>query len=224
MKRTFLLCTAFSVILASVFVYFTMQHYGFESEIARLDERNNQLVGENVTLRVAGSGGGVEEYVPATTAVTYLRPTLFPLPASKMNHITSPQGVRPGIFVSGLWIHKGIDCAGVYQSEVLATMDGVVVEAYPPPDGYYRGHPVYGGMVRIRHANGYETLYAHLSSKYVKEGDIVTRGQVIGRVGNTGLSDGAHLHYEIWLNGEYINPLELMAITIDALGYVTFNY
>ena len=62
-------------------------------------------------------------------------------------------------------------------------------------------------MVKINHGNGYETLYGHMSKIKVKPGQRVKRGEIIGNVGNTGMSTGSHLHYEIHKNGEVINPL-----------------
>ena len=66
-----------------------------------------------------------------------------------------------------------------------------------------------GNMVRLRHTNGYETYYLHLSAfaKGVRQGGRVTQGQMIGRVGSTGLSTGPHLDYRMRKNGEFVNPL-----------------
>ena len=64
----------------------------------------------------------------------------------------------------------------------------------------------YGNCVIINHGNGYVTLYAHLATISVKNGKSVTQGQQIGTVGSTGLSTGAHLHYEVWLSGSRIDP------------------
>lgn len=151
-------------------------------------------------------------------------PTLFPMPESKKSKVTSPEGMREGIFIKGLSLHKGIDLSGVYKCEILSAASGIVVEVWPAPDGYFRGHDIYGGMIMIKHPSGETTLYAHLSKTFVKEGQRVRRGQVIGRMGNTGKSDGAHLHYEIIdSEGNQLNPLEFIkGIHVEYNGAIRF--
>jgi murein DD-endopeptidase MepM/ murein hydrolase activator NlpD len=68
----------------------------------------------------------------------------------------------------------------------------------------------YGWRIKIDHGGGYSTLYAHLSSFSVGEGDRIARGQVIGAVGRTGLATGPHLHFEILVNGQPVDPLKLL--------------
>jgi len=95
----------------------------------------------------------------------------------------------------------------------VAIADGIVSEHYPPPGtpypggGYYQGHEVYGGMIEIDHGNGMVSLYAHLSSTRVHQGEPVKAGEVIGRIGHTGKATGDHLHFEIRINGQPVNPL-----------------
>ena len=81
---------------------------------------------------------------------------------------------------------------------MVAASDGVVVEA--------RRWGGYGNWLRIRHANGWETGYAHLSRYAVKAGQRVSQGQVVAFVGSTGRSTGPHLHYEVWQRGARVNP------------------
>lgn len=94
--------------------------------------------------------------------------------------------------------HPGIDFKGRHGDAVKTTADGKVIVA-----GWFQG---YGKCVKIRHKNGLETLYGHLSKVNVKEGQMVTTGQVVGRVGSTGHSTGNHLHYEVRKNGKPVNP------------------
>jgi murein DD-endopeptidase MepM/ murein hydrolase activator NlpD len=96
-------------------------------------------------------------------------------------------------------LHKGLDLTAPRGTEIVAVMDGIVMEHWPPPNGVYSGHPIYGGMVVIEH-HGFYSLYGHLSRTYVHEGDWVQRGEVIGVIGNTGISTGRHLHLEIIVN------------------------
>ncbi|MFW2343113.1 M23 family metallopeptidase [Brevundimonas sp.] len=97
-------------------------------------------------------------------------------------------------------MHQGIDFAAGTGTPVLAPADGVVVEA--------RRWGGYGNWLRIRHANGLETGYGHLSryGSGIRAGVRVRQGQVVAYVGSTGASTGPHLHYEIWQNGRRINP------------------
>ena len=97
--------------------------------------------------------------------------------------------------------HVGVDLtmSGAYGKAIYASASGTVIKA-----GWSGG---YGIMVKIRHSNGYETWYAHMSSKLVSVGDKVTQGQQIGRIGSTGNSTGPHLHFELRINGSPVNPM-----------------
>lgn len=98
------------------------------------------------------------------------------------------------------WNHTGVDINGDYTDPIYASADGTVAEA-----GWNSGG--YGLQVVINHDNGYKTRYAHASKLFVKAGEEVKQGQVIGYVGTTGRSTGTHLHYEIYKNGKRGNPL-----------------
>lgn len=117
--------------------------------------------------------------------------------------VTSPFGYR------SLGYHRGIDISGASASGslVVAGASGTVTEA-----GWSTGG--YGNYVVIDHGNGVETLYAHMldNSLMVNAGDTVTKGQAIGRVGNTGYSFGAHLHFEVRINGNRINPAPYLGL------------
>ncbi len=97
--------------------------------------------------------------------------------------------------------HKGVDLtmSGAYGKAIYASASGTVIQA-----GWSGG---YGIMVKLRHSNGYETWYAHMSSKLVSVGDKVVQGQQIGRIGSTGNSTGPHLHFELRINGSAVNPM-----------------
>lgn len=105
---------------------------------------------------------------------------------------------RYGAYRSRGTPHTGIDLAGPTGGAIVASDGGTVTVAE------YRGS--YGNMVKIKHDNGYETYYAHLSKISVKAGQKVCQGQTIGLVGNTGRSTGPHLHFEIRKNGSPVNP------------------
>jgi len=103
-----------------------------------------------------------------------------------------------------VWYHKGIDIANRGAPSIVAADAGKVVGA-----GWLDGYG-YGNRVIIDHGNGYRTLYAHLSQVYVVAGQTVGRGAAIGKMGSTGRSTGMHLHFEVLLNGIYLNPLSVL--------------
>lgn len=116
-------------------------------------------------------------------------------------YISSHYGYRnPSI--SGWGFHGGTDITGggIHGKPVYATKAGKVITAVTSNTGY-------GIYVLIDHGNGYSSLYAHMSARYVNTGDTVKKGQMIGRVGSTGNSTGPHLHFEIRVYGEKKNPM-----------------
>ncbi len=106
--------------------------------------------------------------------------------------------------------HLGIDYAAPRGTPVNASADGVVTFA-----GRQGG---FGRLVRLRHANGYETMYGHLSRIHVRRGQRVSQGDRIGAVGSTGLSTGPHLDYRMKLNGRYVNPLQIQVPPAEPLS------
>ncbi len=124
-------------------------------------------------------------------------------------HIPAIDPIRGGIITDGFGMrfhpilhmrlmHDGIDLVADVGTNVHATGDGVVT--YVGPRGGY------GNVVEIDHGFGYSTLYGHLEKALVREGQKVKRGQVIALSGDTGLSTGPHLHYEVIKNGIHVNP------------------
>jgi murein DD-endopeptidase MepM/ murein hydrolase activator NlpD len=114
-------------------------------------------------------------------------------------------GGRSDPFTGEPEYHQGIDISTEKGQPVFATADGVVEAAA------YSGD--YGNLVVVRHDFGLATRFGHLSSFAVRPGQQVKRGDIIGYVGSTGRSTGAHLHYEILVNGRLINPLQLLTQT-----------
>lgn len=113
-------------------------------------------------------------------------------------------GIRKG--------HGAIDIAAPRKTPVIATKDGVVNKAVT---GCVEGNQAcgggYGNYIKIEHSEGIESLYAHLTSLEVKEGDVVTQGQIIGYSGSTGKSTGPHLHFEIRVDGTKVDPLNYVS-------------
>lgn len=123
----------------------------------------------------------------------------------------SPFGKRTDPINHRFSFHPGLDLAGASGSRVMATNDGVVIDA--------RRKPAYGNMVDIEHKFGIVTRYAHMNRILVHEGDKVKKGQVIGIQGSTGRSTGEHLHYEVRVNDHPVNPVNFL----DAGEYVLEN-
>src|SRR5262245_24102291 len=116
--------------------------------------------------------------------------------------LTGTFGGRSDPFTGEPGFHQGLDISTEKGQPVYATANGVVESAERSGE--------YGNLIVLKHEFGLATRYGHLSSFRVKPGDAVTRGDVIGLVGSTGRSTGAHLHYEILFNGKLINPLSLL--------------
>ena len=113
--------------------------------------------------------------------------------------ITSRYGVSSNIRKS---THTGLDISAVTGTDIKVVADGTVISA-----GYSGS---YGYLVKVDHGNGVETWYAHTSKMYVKKGDTVKAGDVIAAVGSTGNSTGPHLHLEIRVNGEHVDPQDYL--------------
>ena len=119
-------------------------------------------------------------------------------PPMEHYYVTSRYGKRKHPVTKKWRFHHGIDLAGTWQENIKVSADGVVTFA-----GY---HGSFGKVIRIRHNYGIKTTYGHLAKILVKKGQIVSEGQVIGKMGRTGRVDGAHLHYEISVDGKSKDP------------------
>ena len=136
----------------------------------------------------------------------------YPLPGS---HVISPYG--------GKRHHSGVDIKTKPNDDILAAFDGIVTLSGP--------HYGYGNCIRIKHRYGFETLYSHQSKNFVKVGQKVKAGEVIGLTGRTGKATTEHLHFEIFFKGRRINPavvfdhankkLQQVTLTLGKNGSVT---
>ena len=114
-------------------------------------------------------------------------------------HITSAFGYRIHPITGKRTKHHGIDYRGRTGTNIYAVTDGTVIKAKDGGGGY-------GKEVRIRHANGMISQYAHMSRINTRYGRRVKKGQIIGKVGTTGNSTGPHLHFGVMKNGRWVNP------------------
>lgn len=125
-------------------------------------------------------------------------PMIMPIATQDLKRVGSAFGVRIDPFTKVRKFHYGQDFVAATGTEVHVTGNGRVEKAYRSA--------TYGNVVIINHGYNYKSVYAHLSGFNVKRGQKVTRGQIIGFVGNTGRSRGAHLHYEVMYKGRKIDP------------------
>lgn len=123
----------------------------------------------------------------------------FASPVNSVVRFTSGYGTRRDPKTGGRRMHNGADFAGAHGTDIFATADGVVTHT-----GWQSG---FGRLVKIKHAFGIETLYAHNTKIRVKVGQRVSRGDHIADMGSTGRSTGTHLHYEVRVNGKPVNPM-----------------
>jgi murein DD-endopeptidase MepM/ murein hydrolase activator NlpD len=126
-------------------------------------------------------------------------PTLWPVSGGRGN-MTAMFGVEEHPFTRGFRLHNGVDIAWSPGTPVLATANGKVQSVVFEPNGL-------GNKVTIRHNYGFTTIYGHLSKAAVRKGQNVARGQTVGYIGNTGLSTGPHVHYEVWIGTQVVDPM-----------------
>ena len=131
-------------------------------------------------------------------------------PPMEHYYVSSPYGPRKHPVTGKYRMHHGIDLAGTWQENISVSADGTVVFA-----GY---HGSFGKVIRIKHNYGIMTTYGHLAKINVRRGDLVSEGQVIGKMGRTGKVKGAHLHYEISVNGKSQNPATYIKIGRNLLS------
>jgi len=140
------------------------------------------------------SFGELLKFLQEQKSLLAATPSIWPV----RGWVTSEFGPRDNPFGSGTEFHKGIDIATRMGREIQVPADGLVIEvAYRSDDG---------NIVKIDHGHGVVTSYAHLSRSAVKQGVRVKRGDVLGFVGDTGRSTGAHVHYAVYVNDVPVNP------------------
>jgi len=170
-------------------------------------------VGVNLEVHESKKGAGgpftrlpQDSYAGLTLKVDHYLDTIqsVPLGAPVRGTITSQFGARLDPINGEPAFHSGVDIRNNPGTKIIAPADGVVVGK-----GYDNGH---GNFIVIDHGNRFQTSYLHLQKDFVRQGDTVTRGQVIGLVGNSGRSTGAHLHYEVKYRDKLIDPVKFIQV------------
>ena len=173
----------------------------YQASLEKIIESNGMLDPDTIYA-------GTELFIPDAKLNESFRKELIPPPYKPKfvrptsGQLTSGFGYRIHPILKKRRMHKGIDIASGYGSKVKAASGGTVTYSD------YMGS--YGNLVVINHQNGFETRYAHNSALKVKKGERVRQGQTVALVGNTGRSSGTHLHFEIWKNGEAIDPIHYL--------------
>ncbi len=170
-------------------------------------------VGVNLEVHESKKGAGgpftrlpQDSYAGLTLKVDHYLDTIqsVPLGAPVRGTITSQFGARLDPINGEPAFHSGVDIRNNPGTKIIAPADGVVVGK-----GYDNGH---GNFIVIDHGNRFQTSYLHLQRDFVKQGDTVTRGEVIGLVGNSGRSTGSHLHYEVKYRDKLIDPMKFIQV------------
>jgi murein DD-endopeptidase MepM/ murein hydrolase activator NlpD len=140
------------------------------------------------------------------------RPAIQPVSMKDLTRFGSSFGMRYHPILKVVRPHEGIDLTAPRGTPIYATADGTVLQA-----GYRAGG--FGKKILIDHGFGYNTLYGHCDEVLVKPGQKVKRGEVIGKVGSTGLSKSYHLHYEVHVNGRPVDPVNYYSTDLSAAEY-----
>lgn len=183
---------------------------GGRTQIANVEKNSNDIFSIDAGIAMLSTKVSVEleNYKTLYTDIQKYKdrleyiPAITPIDANKY-WVSSPFGYRSDPFTASKTFHSGIDLAAWRGTPIHASAKGKVVFAKMSYGGY-------GNLVKIDHGNGIITKYAHMHEISVKKGDIVERGQKIGKVGSTGRSTGPHLHYEITLFDKPVNPIPYM--------------
>jgi murein DD-endopeptidase MepM/ murein hydrolase activator NlpD len=146
----------------------------------------------------------IHKLLQAQRALLVDIPSLWPLKGARGN-ITNDFGFSRNPFTGGAYVHKGIDIAWGYGTPIVATANGKVLRTGVDNLGL-------GNFVVLRHDYGFHTRYGHLDRWIVQVGQEVRRGQIIGYMGNSGLSTGPHLHYEVGIGTNVVDPKQFLSI------------
>ena len=139
-------------------------------------------------------------------------PAIQPISNNDLRRTASGWGYRIHPIYKIRKFHYGMDFTAPTGVEIYATGDGTIEVVETSKRGY-------GNKIIINHGFGYRTLYAHMNKFSVRKGQVVKRGDVIGYVGNTGLSTAPHLHYEVSRNGKKVNPVNYYFNDLSAEEY-----
>lgn len=184
----------------------TVEEGGQGGEELLLPEELNDALAAETLQELSSMALQMDEMKPSLEAtkeallkhqrILEITPTIWPADSRK---ITSTFGVRRDPFTGRAAVHSGLDLGGSRGDPIYAAADGVVTLSE-------RTYP-HGNNILIDHGRGIETRYLHLNKRLVEVGAKVKKGDLIGELGNTGRSTGPHLHYEVIVGGEHVDPM-----------------
>lgn len=171
-----------------------------------IDQIERKLVVQSSSFdEVIEMAGNKEEILAA-------RPAIQPVSMKDLTRFGSSYGIRFHPILKVVRPHEGIDLTAPKGTNIYATADGKVLQA-----GYRAGG--FGKKILLDHGFGYRTLYGHCDIILVKRGQNIKRGEIIGKVGSTGLSKSPHLHYEVHVNGRPVDPINYYANDLSEEEY-----
>ncbi len=171
----------------------TQEGLSLAEDYAKFDVHFNKL--REVVQTVESSIHNIDLFLIEKESMLLSTPTIMPA----QGWITSYYGPRKSPYSGKMKMHEGLDIGSYPGTPIVAAADGIV--------SFSGNRMGFGNIVQIDHGYGIETAYAHAKRLFARKGSIVKRGDLIAEVGNSGLSTGPHLHYEIRINGTAVDPL-----------------
>lgn len=188
------------------------RYEGFEhSDVMADAARNMDILSKKVYIQ-SRSFDDVEMLAKRAGDMASCVPSLNPVAPKPRNSISSSFGYRVHPVKRMMIFHSGIDFRGEKGEPIYAAGSGVV-------ESVMRSYYGYGSLVVINHGFGYKTRYAHLSAILVQEGQAVTKGEEIAKMGRSGQSTGVHLHYEVIYKGRHLNPYNFINMDMSLDEY-----
>jgi len=187
--------------------YDWLRQFKYEDLLKQIYTNIDQV--ERKLLMQINSHDEVIELVSTKEEWMAARPAIQPIGMRDLVRFGSSFGTRMHPILKVVRPHEGIDLTAPRGTNVYATADGEVLQA-----GYRAGG--FGKKVLIDHGHGYRTVYGHCDEVIVEPGQQIKRGEVIARVGSTGLSKSPHLHYEVHVNGRPVDPINYYANDLSA--------
>ncbi|MDA3811910.1 MAG: M23 family metallopeptidase [Spirochaetaceae bacterium] len=183
------------------------------------DSNSKNEVGDLKKLRVSLDNSiaplnEITEVLLAQRALLTDIPTLWPLKGVR-GYVTAPFGPAIHPFSGEWYLHKGLDLGYGIGTQIVATANGkVIVQNY---------NNDFGNHVVIQHKYGFNTKYAHMYQVFVKEGQDIKQGDIIGTMGQSGMANGVHLHYEIRIGSQVVDPAKYISMTDNAYKHIKWS-
>jgi murein DD-endopeptidase MepM/ murein hydrolase activator NlpD len=178
--------------------YRNLEGYYNSDNLKKLNHRVDQLTKQLYIL--SKSYDEISELATKKSEMLASIPAIQPVSNKDLSRIASGFGFRIHPVYKAVKFHEGLDFSAPQGTEIYATGDGVIAKAEFDRRGF-------GNYVVIDHGYGYQTVYAHMQKYTVKVGQRIKRGELLGYIGNTGMSTAPHLHYEVIKNGKKVNPI-----------------